>query len=479
MIATEGFQLMAHLLRRAGFGATYTEIQEQLSEGYESTIETYLQPSDSDSRHLEDDVIRRYHSDIHESRIPEAPGSQWVYRMVTTNSPLEEKIALFWHGIFATGFSKTQQGPSLFLQIETFRELGLGKFDDLLLAISKDPVMIMWLDNQDNHKGAINENFGRELLELFSMGIGNYTETDIKECARAFTGWTLDNAEYMEARSLKASIWPYGGIAWHYDYRDEDHDHGAKEFLGERGNFNGDDIIEIICRNPATARFIARHIYDFFVADEAPVPQWPYVPPVDPDAIEILADAYLQSNHDISSVLRVLFNSDFFKQSRFARVKCPAEFVAGTVKIVDTDHFPSPGLARLPAASTMMGQELLNPPTVEGWHTGKEWIDGGTLAVRVDFAVQEVSDSSSPGVRAIVERLGDQGRSVSPEEFVDICLDLIGPMEVGEETHAALLKHAREAGPLSFENGIDPENVATRVVRLLQLIVSAREYQFA
>lgn len=478
MIATEEFQLMAHLLRRAGFGATHSEIQEHISEGYESTIEKLLQPSTSDSRHLEDDVIRRYHSDIHESRIPEAPGSQWVYRMVTTNSPLEEKIALFWHGIFATGFSKTQQGPSLFLQIEMFRELGLAKFDDLLLAISKDPVMIMWLDNQDNHKGAINENFGRELLELFSMGIGNYTETDIKECARAFTGWTLYNAEYMEARSLKASIWPYGGIGWHYDYRDEDHDHGTKEFLGESGDFNGDDIIEIICRNPATARFVARHLYDFFVADEAPVPQWPYVAPVDPDAIEILAEAYLQSNHDISSVLRVLFNSDFFKQSRFARVKCPAEFVVGALRLSGAISEPTLEINEARAVIGYMGQFLLNPPSVEGWHEGQEWINSGALVERVNFAAKQLSNIDNPGVKSIISELSRQTGEISTPEFiVDRCLDLMGPLTMTEDdTKSALVEHVANGGDLNLQDLETDGNSLQRIGDLLGLIASTKEF---
>ena len=133
--------------------------------------------------------------------------------------------------------------------------------------------MIIWLDNQDNHKGAINENYGRELLELFSMGVGNYTEEDIKECARAFTGWTIANRQYMEMRSQRDSDWPYGRISWHFEFHPEDHDYDEKTFLGETGNFNGEDIVDIICKQPATARFIARHLYSFFVADEPPVPR--------------------------------------------------------------------------------------------------------------------------------------------------------------------------------------------------------------
>ena len=475
----EEIDLMAHLMRRAGFGATRDEIEQNIANGYEETVEETLHPVDA--RRLGDDVIRRYHADIHESRVPNPPATEWVYRMVTTSCPLEEKIALFWHGIFATGFSKTQQSRSLAVQIDMFRRFGLGRFDSLLLEVARDPTMIIWLDNQDNHKEAINENFGRELLELFSMGIGNYTERDIKECARAFTGWTLGNAEYMEARSLKASIWPYGAIAWHFDYRDYDHDHSPKTFLGETGRFNGEDVIEIICRNPATARFIARHMYDFFVADEAPAPQWADVPPVDPDAVDTLAAAYMDSDHDIRSVLRVLFNSDFFKDAMFARVKCPAEFVVGAMRLSGGVSEPTLELNEASSVIEYMGQGLLNPPSVEGWHEGTEWINSGALVERVNFAASQLSDIRRPGVRAIIDRLAAQGDGeYSPEYLVDSCLDLMGPLTMTEEaTRSALVDHVSQEGALTLRGSDTGSPAERRVGDLLSLIASTREYHRA
>ena len=211
---------LAHLLRRAGFTANRQELETYQAIGYESTVEKLLNPISTD--YLPDDIIRRYHVDQSELRELFGAASYWMYRMITTNSPLEEKIALFWHSLFATGYSKLNQARSLLNQIDMFREYGLGKFDEILVQLSKDPAMLVWLDNQDNHKGAINENYGRELLELFSLGIGAYTEDDIKECARAFTGWTLGNADYMSMRATKDSIWPYGRIAWHFAYKDDD-----------------------------------------------------------------------------------------------------------------------------------------------------------------------------------------------------------------------------------------------------------------
>ena len=166
---------------------------------------------------------------------PRGPGEIWLYRMTTTDTPLLEKVALFWHGVFATGYPKVIHGKALSDQIRMFKRYGMGGLETLLVELSKDPAMIIWLDNQQNHRGAINENYGRELLELFSMGVGSYTEQDIKECARAFTGWTIGNLEYMELRSMRDSDWPYGRISWHFEYLPGDHDDGEKEFLGERG----------------------------------------------------------------------------------------------------------------------------------------------------------------------------------------------------------------------------------------------------
>ena len=220
-MSTQDVKLMAHLMRRAGFSATRSELEKFLDKGYEQTVEDLLSPGDPGN--MPDDLIRRYHVEQSELRELSGAGAYWLYRMITTNNPLEEKLTLFWHGLFATGYAKLNQARALLNQIDMFRSYGLGNFKDLLIKLSQDPAMIIWLDNNDNHKDAINENYGRELLELFSMGIGNYTEDDVKECARAFTGWTLKNAEYMAMRAGKDSIWPYGRIAWHYEYRNDDH----------------------------------------------------------------------------------------------------------------------------------------------------------------------------------------------------------------------------------------------------------------
>jgi uncharacterized protein (DUF1800 family) len=302
------------------------------------------------------------------------------------------------------------------------------------------------------------------------MGIGNYTETDIKECARAFTGWTFEHA---------IPLYPYGHYDSRFVYREEDHDNGEKTFLGHTGNFNGDDIVDIIAQQEATARFISRHLYNFFVADEQQVPAWSVTDPVDPDAIKTLMTAFKEHDADIRAVMRVLFNSDFFKNARFTRVKAPIELVAGVIKLAGTHRDVEPGLTAFDAATRVMGQTLMDPPTVEGWHTGKEWIDGGTLTERINFAVGQISDLNKPGPRAIVRRLEDFGRPLSPEETVDSILDLVGPLDVQPETRAALVDLASQGGEVRFGSDDERQKSEERIGRLLRLTVASREYQFA
>ncbi len=301
------------------------------------------------------------------------------------------------------------------------------------------------------------------------MGVGNYTEEDVKGATRAFTGWSFDIPFIDRKRE---------GFPTHFVLRDEEHDDGVKGFLGEQGRFNGEDIVDVIVRQPATARFISRRMYDFFVADEPPAASWNETPPRDPDAIDTLTEAYFESNGDVRSVLRVLFTSGFFKEARFGKVKSPIELVTGVVKLVGTHRFPERGLPELIRQADSMGQNLMRPLSVEGWHSGPEWIDGGALNVRVNFAVDQVADREKPGVRAIIDRLASGDRPVSPEEFADQCLDLVGPVVVGSDTRDSLLGYARAGGDLDLSTPGKREEAESRVVRLLQLIVSTREFQF-
>ena len=470
-MSNQDIELMAHLMRRAGFSATRDELEEYVAKGYDAVVEELLHPGDP--QNLPDDLIRRHHVNQHEVYLPGAR-AYWMYRMVTTKCPLEEKIALFFHSLFATGYSKLNQARSLLNQIDMFRRCGLDSFRDLLVEVSKDPAMIVWLDNIDNHQGTINENYGRELLELFSMGIGNYTEDDVKECAKAFTGWTLGNAEYMAVRAHKDSIWPYSRIAWHFDYRDYDHDDGEKTFLGETGRFNGQDIIDIIVKQEATARFICTRLFQFFAADE-----------VDDEGeavIQSMMTSYFDSGYEIRSVLRTLFTSDYFKTdgARFARMKAPVEVVAGAVRQAGSYRTPTLGVDQLAAQAGFMGQDLLQPPSVEGWHEGTEWIESGSLVERVNFAAQEISDVSKPGVHAIIERLANDNDGIlSPEELVDRCLDLLGPTPASENTRSSLIEYAQAHGSVDLRGHQPGDEAEQRVGEVLRLVASSREFQLA
>ena len=459
---------MAHLLRRAGFGASRGELEAYAARPYGEVVEDLVHPEKFPE--LEEDVLARYYPHLTNEDVVHVWNGRWFYRMVNTKRPLEEKMALFWHHVFATGWTKSEHTPTMIQHIQMLRRNGLSNLRMLLLELSRDPAMIYWLDNCENHGGRINENYGRELLELFSMGIGNYTETDVKNVARAFTGWTFDQP---------IPLYPYGHHPSAFVYKPEDHDDAEKSFLGQTGAFDGEDIIEIIVSQEATARFICRHIYNFFVADEPQVPSWSVTPPQDPGAIDTLMKAYFDSDADIRTVMQTLFNSDFFKTARFARVKCPAEYVVGVLKLSGAHRSVEPGLTHLHAVTRLMGQTLMDPPTVEGWHTGKEWIDGGTLTERVNFAVDQMQDMSKPGLRLIIGRLREPGTPISPEDFLDRCLELAGHLELNPDVRQTLLEFAERGDDLTFETEAECQQSESRISEMLSLIVASPEYQFA
>ncbi len=460
--------LMGHLMRRAGFGAQYHELEARAAKGYEETVEELLHPEDH-SNGMDLDLAERYFIEWnqHIRCVPE----YIAFRMINSESQLEEKMILFWHGILCHTDSKNQSQIASHAEWEMLRRCGMGSFKDLLIEISKDPAMVYFLDNCLSHKDAINENYGRELLELFSLGVGmdgefNYTEDDVKECARAFTGWTLANGMPPQ---------PYGRYTSTFVYNPDDHDDGEKTFLGQTGNFNGEDIIDILCKQPATARFISRHIYDFFVADEAQVPMWMDTPPRDPETIKMLEDEYFSSDYNIRSMLRLLFNSNAFKNARFARIKGPIETVIGTLRLAGDWKTPKPGFEAIFEEMKHMGQEILNPPSVEGWHTGRDWIDGGTLVRRINFIADYVGDAGYPGIQDIVQRLASEGPTISPEGLVEGCLRLLGHYELTDENHKMLVEHATNSGVSATGTSEFPKQVG----EMLQMIIATKEYLYA
>jgi hypothetical protein len=467
MADQDAIALMAHLMRRAGFGASRDELEARAAKGYDATVEELLNteaqpPVDPYT------LLRHQPAALLPGGQPPMGNVNYMYYLVNTKRPLEEKMALFWHHVFATGNSKVDNYDQMLEQIEMFRRNGMGNYRDLLVKIARNPTMIFWLDNNQNHGTAVNENWGRELLELFSLGAGNYTEKDVREASRAFTGWTFET---------KLPRLPYGRFPWKFEYRPEDHDDGEKEFLGHKGNFNGEDIIDIVVQQPACAKFICRHLYNFFVADEPQVPAWSLEPPRDPQAIETLTKVFRESKCEMKPVLRTLFTSDFFKNARFQHLKSPAEVVVGTLRLVGGHELPKPGYGELSMQPSYMGQDLLNPPSVEGWHTGKEWINSGSLMARINFVAAQVGNPDLPGVQAIIERLKRRG-AMSPDQLVDNCLDLLGPVELGTDTRKELGEQAKSWGEIRWDSDANAQSAARRTAEMLQLIVATREYQF-
>ena len=458
--------LVAHLMRRAGFGATPAELDALTREKtYEEIVDDLVNPERFPE--LDQSYIDRYYG----GELVAVHVGKWIYRMVNTQRPLEEKMSLFLHHIFPVAWGKSEHGPSLYNEIAMFRRVGLTDMKTILLELSKDPAMIFWLDNNENHKDEINENYGRELLELFSMGVGNYTEDDIKAASRAFTGWTFRQP---------LSLYPVGHHNAVFEFHPDDHDYGEKTFLGHTGDFDGGDIIDIIVDQPATARFISRHLYNFFVEDEVQVPSWNTEPPKDEAAIQRLADVFMETGGQMRPVLKELFNSDFFKNAtEFKKVKSPTELVAGVLRQTGEFSSPAPGIQQFAITTlngsliegpmAIMGQRLMNPPTVEGWHTGHEWIDSGTLSERVGFVESQFEDMTKPGVRDMVERVGSLDDD--PSQIVNRCLDILGGITVSESTYASLVAYAEELS--------DEEDDSVGVHNLLQMTASTVDYQFA
>jgi uncharacterized protein (DUF1800 family) len=474
-MADQNIALMAHLLRRAGFGASREEIEAKAAQGYDAVVQELLNPESQPA--LEEDLALRYHPAYNHAAAIEVNTQRWLYHMINNPRQLQEKMALFWHMIFCAGHSKIDSGEEMGRMIDMFREHGMGNFRDLLMRLSTSPAMMYYLDNTESHKVAVNENYGRELLELFSLGVGkdeafNYAEADVKACARAFTGWNV---------APTYPPFPYGRSPWEFRFDPADHDESEKTFLGETGRWDGEDIITIICKQPATARFLARHMYNFFVADEVPVPSWRQMPPRDVEAIKTLEKAYFDSGYEIKAMLQALLQSDFFKaeSARFARVKSPAEMVASLMRTVGEHRDEiKPGLFEISQEPKYMGMDLMNPPTVEGWHTGHEWIDSGTLVERINFASEYLGRTDLPGVRAMIDRLMARGQRLSPEAFVEGCIDMVGCLNVTDDTRRELIAHAQRGGEL--RHGTDAERAAftRRCGEMFQMLAATGEFQF-
>lgn len=433
-----------HLLRRAGFGTTLKEQSYYRDLGYDGTLKELLHPESVSDEALDKILYEQNFdfTDLGDLR------RWWIYRMNFSRRPLAEKLTLFWHGHFATSNAGKVNNPYLMYQQNlTFRNQGLGNFQDLLLAVSKDPAMILYLDNQQNTKNKPNENYAREVMELFTMGIGNYTEPDVKEAARAFTGWMAPNGFYFNRKQ---------------------HDMGAKTFLGQSGNFGGEDIVKILAARPETAKFISKKLITYFCMDD----------PAD-NFVQKVSDVYLSSKQDIRSVLQCIFTSDEFRsdKSYHCKIKSPAEYVIGTMKLLQVDKIDGD----LPAVMARLGQNLFEPPNVKGWDGCMAWIATDTLMERFNFAARistQKFDAKEGYINPAV--LASQFSSNSAKDMVDHFLARLVDQDVPPSARKQLLAYVSTTLDGQVAATLpDAKTLEAKMRGLLHLIMTLPSYQLA
>jgi hypothetical protein len=439
------------LLRRAGFAAGSKDLQRYQHLGWEATLQELLHPElvpdDLDS------LLGRLQGGLLDLQNLEDVQTWWLYRMVQTNRPLLEKLTLFWHGHFAVANYKVGNPLLMHRHIELLRAHALGRFDDLLLAVSKDPAMLIWLDGATNHRNAPNENYGRELLELYTLGIGNYDEDDVLGAARAFTGWNLRNNEFF--------------------FDENQHDAGDKTFLGQSGPFDGGDILNILTSDSATAQRITTKLFTFFA----------YSSP-EPEVIAPLAEVYQNSGHDLAGLVEAILRSDAFysDRSQFEHIKPPIDYVVGSVRLLGA----SVRERELVAVLRLLGQEILNPPNVAGWPGDGYWINPSTLLTRFNFAARLVTARGQPGDGASDLKPSDllgTANLDNPSGLVDRVLAAAGQLELGADARQALVEYAQS--PLNYPQGFNgqpnPQQrqaaADARLRGLLLLALASSDYQ--
>ena len=435
---------VAHLLRRASFGATEAELDQYSSLGFAGAVDRLLNPEQVDDS-ATDQLLAPLTADLGDPKKIEPAKFYWVNRMLYTQRPLLEKLTLFWHDHFATSNTKVNNAVLMQQQIQLFRDNGLGNFETLLQKVTRDPAMLIWLDNRLNRKGAPNENYAREVQELFTVGIGNYTEQDIHEAARAFTGHTLD-------RNLG------------YVFNRAQHDTGDKTFQGQTGNFDADDILAILVRNPATARFITQKLFTFFVYDSP-----------DSSVIDRLANTFTTSGFDIRSVLRDMFTGPEFlsAQAFHAQIKQPVDFVIGSLKSLNVQNV-GPDVTQV---MRRMGQDLLNPPDVSGWKGGAAWVNSTTLFERFNWAnrLSMGRDASKPYFADVPGQI--QAHAItSPDGLVDYYLGLFVDGDATPEARQALIDYLNASGALSLD---DSAALDLKGRGLVHLALATPTYQLA
>ncbi len=489
---------IAHLLRRFGLGASEAEVEYYGKDGLKGAIDKLLNYESTPNNFEIDPAAFANKQGVINLRVMQA---LWYFRMLSTYRPLEEKLALFWHNHFATSAQKVDSAYAMAGQIELFRTYGLGKFSDLLQAVSKDPAMIYWLDNHENVPGKPNENFAREVMELFTLGIGHYGEKDVQEAARAFTGWTYGNFRRVanaEQAAAPRRVDRFRFVA-------SNHDTGEKVVLGEKGPFSGEEVLAILCKQPQTAVFLTKKLWEWFAHPE-------------PEAklIDRLATKYRQSDLDMKVLLRAVMESDEFYSEKSARklIKHPIDFAVTTVRqlgageitmerakaaienpVINEQTGLNVNLVRsiAPCFATLqstksMGLELFYPPDVSGWRTGSYWITTSTMVERIKWAERLFAGGAPAGRANIggdvggarggpaigVDAMGLFAQNPTPEGAVEKLLSVFdAPASVaGKKTMIEAAKKA-SGGTITRANAND---VARAVCKL---IFGSPEFQFA
>lgn len=343
-----------HLLRRASFGASPSELSFFVNLGVSGSLDRLLnfESVDDSSIPAQPDIAME---------LEKKPASGelnnlvwwWINRIINTPRPLEEKMTLFWHNHFATAIYKVRSPFLMFKQNQLLRSKGMGKFRDLLMGVTEDPAMLIWLDSARNRKGNPNENYGREIMEVFTFGVGNYTEDDVKAAARAFTGYQVDK----------------DGNAY---FNHKLHDEGTKSFLGYTGNLGSEDIVNILASHPATARKISSELFSFFIYHDP-----------SSDVLDKLQNVYLSTDGSIKAVVEAILKSDEFwsENAHLNLVKGPVDFVASALRSLGTIVNQKSIIYTL----NLMGQLPFNPPSVFGWPSGAAWISTSTMLDRYNF----------------------------------------------------------------------------------------------
>lgn len=351
-----------HLLRRAGFAASEEESRAALDAGPREALNRLVAGRAESERHAELDALGKslaLRDDLAGLR------GWWLLRMCHTQRPLHARMTLFWHNHFATSNAKVRNAAMMLQQLRTLEKQALGPFEELLRAISRDAAMIVWLDGKLNTKGRPNENYARELFELFSLGVGNYSERDIKEAARAFTGWH-----------------ERGGV---FHFSEREHDGDSKTIFGATGNWDGDDIVRLALGRPACAAFLATKLLREFLCPTPPAA-----------LVEEFAGVLRASSYDIAASVAVLLGSEAMFDPRWyrARIKSPVELAVGVVRSLGIGGFSAAALADF---TSQAGQRLLEPPSVKGWDGHRAWLNSATMLVRLNGAARACGDALPAG----------------------------------------------------------------------------------